>query len=106
MCEDQEREGPAHARDMSQAAERPRGYPSDLTDAQWQVIAPHLPAEVPGRRSRPGVWPLRRIVEAILYLDRARYARRCLPSYYRLILAIAARERSSEIQKFDCERRS
>jgi len=31
---------------------------------------PHLPAEVAGRRGRPRVWPLRRIVEAILYLDR------------------------------------
>jgi len=32
-----------------------RGYPSDLTDAQWQVIVPHLPAEVAGRRGRPRV---------------------------------------------------
>jgi len=31
---------------------------------------PHLPAEVAGRRGRPRVWPLRRIVEAIFYLDR------------------------------------
>ena len=28
---------------------RAGGYPSDLTDAQWQVIAVHLPAEVPGK---------------------------------------------------------
>jgi transposase len=106
ICEDQEREGPAHARGMRQAAERPRGYPSDLTDAQWQVIAPHLPAEVPGRRGRPRVWPLRRIVEAILYLDRAGCAWRYLPSSrrIRLIWAVAVRERSSEIQKFGCER--
>ena len=56
------------------------GYPSDLTDAQWQVIVPHLPAEVPGRRGRPRVWPLRRIVEAILYVDRAGCAWRYLPA--------------------------
>ena len=58
------------------------GYPSDLTDAQWQVIAPHLPAEVPGRRGRPRVWPLRAIVEAILYLDRAGCAWRYLPDSF------------------------
>jgi transposase len=57
-----------------------RSYPSDLTDAQWQVIVVHLPAEVPGRRGRPRVWPLRRITEAILYVDRAGCAWRYLPS--------------------------
>jgi putative transposase len=57
-------------------------YPSDLTDAQWQVISPYLPAEVPGRRGRPRVWPLRRIVEAILYLDRAGCAWRYLPDSF------------------------
>ena len=30
-----------------------QGYPSDLTDAQWQVIAAHLPAELLGWQSRP-----------------------------------------------------
>ena len=67
---------------MRRAAERARGYPSDLTDAQWQVIAPHLPAEVPGRRGRPRVWPLRAIVEAILYVDRAGCAWRYLPDSF------------------------
>ena len=67
---------------MRRAAEQARGYPSDLTDAQWQVIAPHLPAYVPGRRGRPRVWPLRRIIEAILYVDRAGCAWRYLPSDY------------------------
>ena len=60
-------------------AEQARGYPSDLTDAQWQVIAPYLPLTVPGRRGRPRVWPLRVIIEAILYLDRAGCAWRYLP---------------------------
>jgi transposase len=59
---------------------RARGYPSDLTDAQWQVIAPHLPTERPGRRGRPRIWPVRRIVEAILYLDRTGCAWRYLPT--------------------------
>ena len=61
---------------------RARGYPSDLTDAQWQVIAGHLPAEVPGPRGRPRVWPLRQIVEAILYVDRAGCAWRYLPDSF------------------------
>jgi transposase len=59
---------------------RTRSYPSDLTDAQWQLIAPYLPAEVPGRRGRPRIWPLRVIVEAILYVDRTGCAWRYLPS--------------------------
>jgi putative transposase len=41
---------------------------------------PHLPPEVPGRRGRPRVWPLRRIVEAILYVDRTGCAWRYLPA--------------------------
>src|SRR5260370_31660549 len=67
---------------MHRPAGQARGYPSDLTDAQWQVIAPHLPPEVPGRRGRPRVWPLRQIVEAILYLDRAGCAWRYLPDSF------------------------
>jgi transposase len=44
------------------------------------VIAAHLPAERPGRRGRPRIWPVRRIVEAILYLDRTGCAWRYLPA--------------------------
>ena len=66
---------------MRRAGQRARGYPSDLTDAQWQVIAPHLPPEVPGRRA-PRIWPLRRIVEGILYLDRTGCAWRYLPDSF------------------------
>jgi len=60
-------------------AGRVRGYPSDLTDAQWALIAPHLPGDRPGRRGRPRIWPRRRIIEAILYLDRTGCAWRYLP---------------------------
>lgn len=65
---------------MRRAGERARGYPSDLTDAQWQVIVPYLPPEAPGRRGRPRIWPLRRITEAILYVDRTGCAWRYLPA--------------------------
>ena len=58
----------------------PGAYPSDLTEAQWQLLAAYLPAERPGRRGRPRVWPTRRIVEAILYLDRTGCAWRYLPA--------------------------
>ena len=67
---------------MRRAGPQARGYPSDLTDAQWQVIVPHLPAEVPGRRGRPRVWAVRAIVEAILYLDRAGCPWRYLPDSF------------------------
>jgi transposase len=68
--------GPARA----QGTRRAGGYPSDLTDAQWQVIAGLLPADMAGRRGRPRVWPRRRVIEAILYLDRTGCAWRYLPA--------------------------
>ena len=71
--------GPARAQSTRRARREARGYPSDLTDAQWQVIAPYLPPDQPGRRGRPLVWPRRLIVEAILYLDRTGCAWRYLP---------------------------
>ena len=61
---------------------RTSSYPSDLTDGQWQVIASHLPADRPGRRGRPRIWPLRVIVEAILYLDRTGCPWRYLPGSF------------------------
>jgi transposase len=45
-------------------------------------MAVHLPAEQAGRRGRPRVWPRRRIIEAILYLDRTGCAWRYLPADY------------------------
>jgi transposase len=72
--------GPARAHSTRPPRGDHRRYPSDLTDAQWQVIAPHLPADQPGRRGRPRIWPRRRIIEAILYLDRTGCAWRYLPS--------------------------
>jgi transposase len=71
--------GPARAQG-TRPTRRARGYPSDLTDAQWQVIAPHLPPGRAGQRGRPRRWPARRIIEAILYLDRTGCAWRYLPA--------------------------
>ena len=53
-------------------------YQSDLTDAEWQVIEPHLPpANVTGR---PRSWDMREIVNAIFYVMRGGIAWRLLPS--------------------------
>lgn len=53
-----------------------RRYPSDLTDAQWLLIAPMVPVKSGGR---PAKHPRRRIVEAILYVNRTGCAWRQLP---------------------------
>ncbi len=44
-------------------------YQTDLTDAEWAVIEPHLP---PARGTgRPRLWPMREIVNGIFYVMRA-----------------------------------
>ena len=53
ICEDQEPEGVRACSEYAPGPGPGQGYPSDLTDAQWRVIAAHLPAEIPGRRGRP-----------------------------------------------------
>lgn len=51
--------------------------PSDLTDAEWALLEPFLPP--PSSVGRPRKWPMRRIVEAILYLLRGGLPWRMLP---------------------------
>ncbi len=41
-------------------------YTSDMTDAEWALIAPHLPA--PRRLGRPRTTQLRSVVDALLYI--------------------------------------
>ena len=55
-----------------------RGYPSDLTDAQWALIEPLLPE--PSTGGRPEKHALREIVNAILYTVRSGCPWRYLPS--------------------------
>ncbi len=38
-------------------------YQTDLTDAEWRVIAPHLPK--PFATGRPREWPMREIINGI-----------------------------------------
>jgi len=58
-------------------------YPSDLTDAQWALIEPLVPVRSTRgkgtRGGRPPKFPRRRIVDAILYLDRTGCSWRQLP---------------------------
>ncbi len=66
---------PATRRQDSRAGLR---YETDLTDAEWRLVAPLLPA--PKRTGRPLSWPLREIVNAIFYVMRGGIAWRLLPS--------------------------
>jgi putative transposase len=52
-------------------------YPSDLTDAQWQLVQPLLPAGKPG--GRPRKTDLREVVNATFYLNREGCTWRALP---------------------------
>ena len=53
-------------------------YPSDLTDFQWANIE-HLFPQARGPIGRPRTYPLREIVNAVLYLAKAGCSWRMLP---------------------------
>ena len=52
-------------------------YPSDLTDDQWRMLAPLVPAPKPGGRPRSA--DMREVVNAILYVARNGVVWRALP---------------------------
>ncbi len=52
-------------------------YPSDLSDAEWVILAPLLPSA--STSGRPRKWSLRVILDAIFYLLRGGCAWRMLP---------------------------
>src|SRR3712207_4966769 len=52
-------------------------YPTDLSDAEWACLEPHLPA--PRATGRPRVYPLREILNAIFYVVRSGCSWRLLP---------------------------
>jgi putative transposase len=54
-----------------------RAYPSDITDAQWAVIAPLIPPAKPG--GRPPVPDMRAVFNAIFYIVRGGCSWRMLP---------------------------
>jgi putative transposase len=52
-------------------------YGSDLTDEEWEIIAPFMPP--PARTGRPRAWRMRDIINAIFYVLRAGCPWRMLP---------------------------
>src|ERR687897_483858 len=52
-------------------------YPTDLSNAEWECIEPHLP--IPSADGRPRIHPLREILDAIFYIVRSGCAWRLLP---------------------------
>jgi transposase len=52
-------------------------YPSDLTDAEWQILAPLLPP--PAETGRHRSWPMRELMNAIFFVLRGGCIWRMLP---------------------------
>ena len=52
-------------------------YPSDLSDAEWALLAPLLPGPKP--TGRPRKWPDRLVADAVFYVLRSGCAWRMLP---------------------------
>ena len=57
-----------------------RAYPSDLSDAEYAILAPYLPTPRP--RGRPWRWPLRALLDGIFYILRTGAQWRQLPHEY------------------------
>ena len=55
-------------------------YGSDVSDEEWALLEPHLPA--PCLTGRPRAWPMREIVNAIFYVLRSGCAWRFLPDSF------------------------
>ena|SRR5215203_2993241 len=52
-------------------------YPTDITDAEWSYLEPHLPA--PEATGRPRIYPLREILNSIFYVVRSGRSWRLVP---------------------------
>ena len=52
-----------------QHSRRTTRYQTDLTDEEWRVIEPHLPAAK--STGRPRAWPMREIINGIFYVMRS-----------------------------------
>jgi putative transposase len=55
-------------------------YPTDLTDAQWERLAPLIPPPKPGGRRR--TVEMRAVCNALFYIDRSGCQWRMLPKEY------------------------
>jgi putative transposase len=52
-------------------------YPSDLSNQEWELLAPLIPPAKPG--GRPRRWPMRKMLNAVFYLLRSGCQWRMLP---------------------------
>jgi len=66
----------------TRATRKPRtsGYDTDLSDSQWQRIEPLLTPKPKIKSGRPRIYPLRDIVNAILYIEKTGCQWRMIPN--------------------------
>jgi putative transposase len=55
-----------------------RGYPTDLSDAEWRCIEPYIVTSAK-KRGRPRIYSLRRVLDAVFYVSRSGCPWRLLP---------------------------
>jgi transposase len=65
---------------MAKIAKKTKRYPSDLTDEEWERIAPLMPK--PGRRGGPREVDFREVINAVRYLVRSGGGWRMLPIHF------------------------
>src|SRR5574337_978601 len=65
---------------MTKIARKTKRYPSDLTDEEWERIAPLMPK--PGRRGRPREVEFREVINAVRYMVRSGCGWRMLPVHF------------------------
>jgi transposase len=65
---------------MAKIAKKTKRYPSDLTDEEWERLAPLMPK--PGRRGRPREIEFREVINAVRYLVRSGCGWRMLPVHF------------------------
>ena len=56
---------------MAEEHEKRKAYPSDLTDAQWAILEPLLPAPRNTEGGRPRELDMREVLNTLLYLNRS-----------------------------------
>lgn len=56
---------------MSKETQARKAYPSDLTDEQWTILKPLIPAARTARGGRPREVDMREVVNTIFYLNRS-----------------------------------
>jgi putative transposase len=56
---------------MAEEHEKRKAYPSDLTDVQWVILAPLIPAPRTTEGGRPRELDMREVLNTLLYLNRS-----------------------------------